>query len=188
MMMCTRCKKRPAVVFVSPSTDMNATQGYCLVCAKELGIKPVNDIMEKMGITEEQLEAMTESMNDLMSMSDDGSFEPGGAVPFPSELLGQFGMNANGDGTEPATRESQPNDKKKKENFHKSKRKHIAAYCTDLTMKARKRPVQRGLPCALRQAKCPRSCAKKKCSFWISRRSSPVRSSAASLKAASRDL
>ena len=96
-----------------------------------------NDIMEKMGITEEQLEAMTESMNDLMSMSDDGSFEPGGAVPFPSELLGQFGMNANGDGTEPATRESQPNDKKKKENFHKSKRKHIAAYCTDLTMKAR---------------------------------------------------
>ena len=137
MMMCTRCKKRPAVVFVSPSTDMNATQGYCLVCAKELGIKPVNDIMEKMGITEEQLEAMTESMNDLMSMSDDGSFEPGGAVPFPSELLGQFGMNANGDGTEPATRESQPNDKKKKENFHKSKRKHIAAYCTDLTMKAR---------------------------------------------------
>ena len=136
-MMCTRCKKRPAVVFVSPSTDMNATQGYCLVCAKELGIKPVNDIMEKMGITEEQLEAMTESMNDLMSMSDDGSFEPGGAVPFPSELLGQFGMNANGDGTEPATRESQPNDKKKKENFHKSKRKHIAAYCTDLTMKAR---------------------------------------------------
>ena len=137
MMMCTRCKKRPAVVFVSPSTDMNATQGYCLVCAKELGIKPVNDIMEKMGITEEQLEAMTESMNDLMSMSDDGSFEPGGAVPFPSELLGQFGMNANGDGTEPATRESQPNDKKKKENFHKSKRKHIAAYCTDLTMKSR---------------------------------------------------
>ena len=137
MMMCTRCKKRPAVVFVSPSTDMNATQGYCLVCAKELGIKPVNDIMEKMGITEEQLEAMTESMNDLMSMSDDGSFEPGGAVPFPSELLGQFGMNANDDGTEPATRESQPNDKKKKENFHKSKRKHIAAYCTDLTMKAR---------------------------------------------------
>ena len=226
MMMCTRCKKRPAVVFVSPSTDMNATQGYCLVCAKELGIKPVNDIMEKMGITEEQLEAMTESMNDLMSMSDDGSFEPGGAVPFPSELLGQFGMNANGDGTEPATRESQPNDKKKKENFHKSKRKHIAAYCTDLTMKARngeldaiigrereiervvqicpaarriirvssvsrasvKRPLLRGLPCALRQAKCPRSCAKKKCSFWISRRSSPVRSSAASLKAASRDL
>ena len=75
-------------------------------------------------------------MNDLMSMSDDGSFEPGGAVPFPSELLRSIRLNANVDGTEPATRESQPNDKKEGE-LHKSKRKHIAAYCTDLTMKAR---------------------------------------------------
>ncbi|MBO5252471.1 MAG: ATP-dependent Clp protease ATP-binding subunit, partial [Clostridia bacterium] len=141
MMMCTRCKKRPAVVFVSPSTDMNATQGYCLVCAKEIGIKPVNDIMEKMGITEEQLEAMTDSMTSLMNM-EDGDFEPGGAVPFPAELLGQLGMNAHGDGMMQERPDSaqQPNgeDRKKKENFHKSKRKHIAAYCTDLTMKARR--------------------------------------------------
>ena len=140
MMMCTRCKKRPAVVFVSPSTDMSATQGYCLVCAKELGIKPVNDIMEKMGITEEQLEAMTESMSSLMN-PEDGGFEPGGAVPFPSELLGQFGMNADGDGTiqeRGAANGQTENRGAKKENFHKSKRKHIAAYCTDLTMKARR--------------------------------------------------
>ena len=47
MLMCTRCKKRPAVVFVSNSLDGNP-QGLCLVCAKELGIKPVNDIMQKM--------------------------------------------------------------------------------------------------------------------------------------------
>lgn len=139
MMMCTRCKKRPAVVFVSPSANMNATQGYCLVCAKELGIKPVNDIMEKMGITEDQLEAMTESMNSLMN-PEDGGFEPGGAVPFPSELLGQLGMNANGDGTaqERAAQDEPGAGRNKKENFHKSKRKHIAAYCTDLTMKARR--------------------------------------------------
>ncbi len=141
MMMCTRCKKRPAVVFVSPSTDMNASQGYCLVCAKEIGIKPVNDLMEKMGITEEQLEAMTDSMTNLMNM-EDGDFEPGGAIPFPAELLGQFGMNAQGDGMmqermDPAG-QSAGDTKRKKENFHKSKRKHIAAYCTDLTMKARR--------------------------------------------------
>ena len=138
MMMCTRCKKRPAVVFVSPSTDMRATQGYCLVCAKELGIKPVNDIMEKMGITEEQLEAMTESMSNLMNPEEDG-FEPGGAVPFPSELLGQFGMNADGDTAQGRAPDGQVEGRgPKKENFHKSKRKHIAAYCTDLTMKARR--------------------------------------------------
>ena len=57
MLMCTRCKKRPAVVFVSNGINGQPTQGLCLVCAKELGIKPVNDIMEKMGITDEELEA-----------------------------------------------------------------------------------------------------------------------------------
>ena len=56
MLMCTRCKKRPAVVFVSNGVDGQPTQGLCLVCARELGIKPVNDIMEKMGITDEELE------------------------------------------------------------------------------------------------------------------------------------
>ena len=57
MLLCTRCKKRPAVVFVSNGMDSQNPQGLCLVCAKELGIKPVNDIMEKMGITDEELEA-----------------------------------------------------------------------------------------------------------------------------------
>ena len=93
-MMCTRCKKRPAVVFVSPSTDMNATQGYCLVCAKELGIKPVNDIMEKMGITDEELEAATEQMTQLMNLDNDDSgdelFAPGGAATLPvDQMLGK---------------------------------------------------------------------------------------------------
>ena len=55
MLLCTRCKKRPAVVFVSNGMDSQNPQGLCLVCAKELGIKPVNDIMEKMGITDEEL-------------------------------------------------------------------------------------------------------------------------------------
>ena len=125
---------------------MSATQGYCLVCAKELGIKPVNDIMEKMGITEEQLEAMTDSMSSLMNTAEDSDFEPGGAVPFPSELLGQFGMNAHGDGAmqnRPAREEPGAGDKKKKENAHKAKRKYIEAYCTDLTLKAREGRLDR---------------------------------------------
>ena len=64
MLLCTRCKKRPAVVFVSNGMDSQNPQGLCLVCAKELGIKPVNDIMEKMGITDEDLEGLT---NEMMS-------------------------------------------------------------------------------------------------------------------------
>ncbi len=50
------------------------SQGYCLVCAKELGIKPVNDLMEKMGITEEMMESMESELSGLMSM--DGAMMP----------------------------------------------------------------------------------------------------------------
>ena len=71
MLLCTRCKKRPAVVFVSNGMDSQNPQGLCLVCAKELGIKPVNDIMEKMGITDEELEAATAQMTQLMNLDND---------------------------------------------------------------------------------------------------------------------
>ena len=86
MLLCTRCKKRPAVVFVSNGINGQDPQGLCLVCAKELGIKPVNDIMEKMGITDEELEAATAQMTQLMNLDDDDGgaddlFTPGGAPP-----------------------------------------------------------------------------------------------------------
>lgn len=129
MMMCTRCKKRPAVVFVSQSLDGSNSQGLCLICAKELGIKPVNDMMSKMGITEDQLEAMSEEMTQLMATDDneEEEFTPGGSATFPIEQI--FGGN---------TEEDKGPKKSKKEDFHKSKRKHIANYCTDLTAKARR--------------------------------------------------
>ncbi len=89
MMMCTKCKKRPAVVFVSNPADANSTQGLCLVCAREMGIKPVNDIMAKMGITsDDDVEAISDEMNNFMSAmegTDMGSlFQPGGAVSMPN--------------------------------------------------------------------------------------------------------
>ena len=49
-MLCSKCNKRPAVVFVSNSAD-GQSKGYCLTCAKELGIKPVEDLINKMGFT-----------------------------------------------------------------------------------------------------------------------------------------
>lgn len=133
MMMCTRCKKRPAVVFVSNSVDGQNTQGLCLVCAKELGIKPVNDIMEKMGITDDQLEAVSEEMNEMMEMgipgfTSDDAFEPGGATTMPASemMLG----NKPGENAEGHTGVRDRRD------IHKKKRKNITAYCTDLTGKA----------------------------------------------------
>ena len=143
MLMCSRCHKRPAVVFISQSMDTANSQGLCLVCAKELGIKPVNDLMEKMGITEDQLEAMTEEMNSLMAMEDDmnngeegdDAFTPGGAATFPSFLQNIFpGMGQNPAQENPAAPKSAERDKKAPK---KNKRKHISAYCTDLTARAR---------------------------------------------------
>ena len=66
--LCSKCKKRPAVVFVQrlDGADAGQNEGYCFVCAKELGIKPVTDMMEKLGIDEEQLEAMSEEMSQML--------------------------------------------------------------------------------------------------------------------------
>ena len=134
-MMCTRCKKRPAVVFVSNSIDGRNTQGLCLVCAKELGIKPVNDIMEKMGITDDQLEAVSEEMNEMMEMgipgfTSDDAFEPGGATTMPaSEMML---------GSKPGENADSQTGVRDRRDVHKKKRKNINAYCTDLTGKARR--------------------------------------------------
>ena len=81
-MLCCKCNKRPAIVFVSDTANNNSTRGYCLSCANELGIKPVKDLMKNMGITDDQLENMQESMDSLMSMSENGE------MPDFEELMG----------------------------------------------------------------------------------------------------
>ena len=136
MLMCSRCKKRPAVVFIS---QMNAKDpqhkknvGLCLVCAKELGISQVDDYMKAMGISDDDLEAMS---NQLMEASDGDDFEPGG-TNFLSNLFGGDAANlfSNLAGGMPKATdeggENKPKDKKKKLKF-------LNNYCTNLTQKAR---------------------------------------------------
>lgn len=136
MLMCSRCKKRPAVVFIS---QMNAkdpqhkkNEGLCLVCAKELGISQVDDYMKAMGISDDDLEAMS---NQLMEASDGDDFEPGG-TNFLSNLFGGDAANLFSNlagGMPKATDEggdNKPKDKKKKLKF-------LNNYCTNLTQKAR---------------------------------------------------
>lgn len=136
MLMCSRCKKRPAVVFIS---QMNAkdpqhkkNEGLCLVCAKELGISQVDDYMKAMGISDDDLEAMS---NQLMEASDGDDFEPGG-TNFLSNLFGGDAANlfSNLAGGMPKATdeggENKPKDKKKKLKF-------LNNYCTNLTQKER---------------------------------------------------
>ena len=72
-MICVRCKKRPAVVFVSTDKNSGTPVGYCISCASELGIKPVNDLMEKMGITDKEIEQIYDQMGDYFT--DEGDFD-----------------------------------------------------------------------------------------------------------------
>ena len=158
-MLCSRCNKRPAVVFVSDSSGNNQ-KGYCLSCANELNIKPIKDIMKTMGITDEQLENMQESMDSLISMN-------GGEMPDMGDLLGGSGMNGmfssenedDDDNDDPdkfsqggaptfpfgifGGKQQNENTKQSKKNKKDSKHKHIDAYCTNLTKKAREGKIDR---------------------------------------------
>lgn len=136
MLMCSRCKKRPAVVFISQMNTKDPqhkkNEGLCLVCAKELGISQVDDYMKAMGISDDDLEAMS---NQLMEASDGDDFEPGG-TNFLSNLFGGDAANlfSNLAGGMPKATdeggENKPKDKKKKLKF-------LNNYCTNLTQKAR---------------------------------------------------
>ena len=166
-MLCSRCKKRQAVVFVSNTNSADTpTVGYCLTCAKELGIKPVEDLISKMGISDEDLENVQDQMNSLMqNMSENGDMsqlmeqlgadnlaeqmeqfagETGsedddfshGAPAFPAFFNNIFG-GGQSKNTKGDAQTPKKNAKKEK------KRKHITLYCEDLTEKARTGRIDR---------------------------------------------
>ena len=63
MKLCSRCKKRVAVIYVTKTENGQTTsEGLCLRCAKELGIKPMSDIIRKLGISEEEFDAMADEV------------------------------------------------------------------------------------------------------------------------------
>ncbi len=156
-MMCSRCGKRPAVVFLA---GLNGTEkfekGYCLTCAKEMGVPQVNEYLKQMGITDEDLEngldmlmgMGTDEMNNsdddfsdmLMNDEDDdedsvGGFQKGGAnilPPFMEKFFG--GTSNNSDSDKSADKDKK---EKKKKNKDAKKRKFLETFCTNLTGKAK---------------------------------------------------
>ncbi|MBQ3242722.1 MAG: ATP-dependent Clp protease ATP-binding subunit, partial [Oscillospiraceae bacterium] len=143
-MMCSRCKKRVAVVFMTRMENgQTVNEGLCLQCARELGIGPVNELMDKMGITEEEMDNMNEQLMSMMDSEgadfeadpDDPDFMPGGAQTFPflQQMFGNFGQQQ---GSAPSSNEPKKEKKAKKEK-KEPKRKFLDAYCSDLTGKAR---------------------------------------------------
>ncbi|MBR5234159.1 MAG: ATP-dependent Clp protease ATP-binding subunit [Clostridia bacterium] len=151
-MLCSKCGKRPAVVFISKIQGDDSTQeGLCLKCAMDMNIGPIKQFMEKMGITEEEVEAVSEQLGDAMdAMGGADGFEFGGAgtFPFMQGLMNGMGsmpmakkeeneaVSENNETTEAPKKKRFGKDKKQAPNKEKE-RKFLNLYCTDLTKKAR---------------------------------------------------
>ena len=162
-MLCSRCKKRMAVVFITRMEgDKSINEGLCIKCAKEMNIKPVTDLLDKMGITDEQLDAMDDQMAGLMDTFGD-SFDMGGAqlMPFMQMFnMPQMGMDGEDedaaldfynqdemsdeeDSQSSQTEKKMSSREKKERDREKKKYKFLSAHCENLTQKAKDGKIDR---------------------------------------------
>ena len=143
--LCARCKKRPAMFFVTKvEGDKTTQEGLCIKCALEMNIGPVKQIMQSMGISEDELDDVSEQFEAMFG--EDGGFEPGGAGTMP--FLQNFAaMNGDNSASQISEEEAAPEKKKrwgkKNKGEGERKRKFLDQYCTDLTAKARAGRIDR---------------------------------------------
>ncbi len=148
-MLCTRCKKRTAVVFITAMQgEEKHNEGLCLVCAKELGIPQVKEYMEQMGISDDEVEEFSDQMTDFSESIDGDSFQRGGTGAFPNfiqNLLGSIPkgfadkLNQSGDELDAdftAEDGSDTKTKSKDKSMKHKKTKFLDTYCTNLSQKA----------------------------------------------------
>lgn len=156
-LICSKCKIRPAVIFVSKIEGERTTQeGLCIQCAMKLNIGPIKEIMDRMGISEEELEEFSQQFGDMFnSVDSDSLFEAGGAQTLPlfqgfneggSPVSGISSAAADESATDIGKTQKTENDtrdKKRKGKKNQPKRKYLNVYCTDLTEKARNGQLDR---------------------------------------------
>ena len=158
MPLCSRCHKNVAVVFISKMEEgSTSNEGYCLKCAKELGLKPIDGLMRQMGITEDDLDQITDEMTNMHSLMNtedddaedaemdpdeddadgqDDSFDFGGTHTFPF-LDKMFSGNDNAEAPREESGTDVREDDARRKKKEAKKRKNLSAYCTDLTYRAR---------------------------------------------------
>ncbi|MBR3446567.1 MAG: ATP-dependent Clp protease ATP-binding subunit, partial [Oscillospiraceae bacterium] len=156
MVLCSQCKKRPAVVFItSMHGSEKRNEGLCLVCAKKMNIPQVAEYMEHMGITDDDIEQMSEQMMDIMG-DDDENFEMGGASTLPNFIQRLFTDHPlSSSDSEKPEKEKEPkkekpassdpfaqrpsgkaDDNKRKKKERKKELKYLDSYCTNLSKRA----------------------------------------------------
>ena len=139
-MICSKCKQRPAVIFITKMEgDKTTNEGLCIKCAMEMNIGPIKQMMDNMGITEEQLDDMNEQMEQMMESMGEEGFEPGGASTFPFlQNMGLMPMDVPEENIKDLNGDKKNAPKgKKKQGTKNDKRKMLSLYCTDLTGRAR---------------------------------------------------
>ena len=148
--MCSRCGKRPAVVFIQKMEGDNVTpQGLCINCARELNIGSINQMIDKLGISDEELEMASEQMANFMENMDDFDFGSLGEMFNPDNADGAqtmpFNQLFNGGELAPQS-DSERNEtsagtkkrpKRGRKNSQDDARKFLNTYCNNLTARAK---------------------------------------------------
>ena len=158
MKLCSRCHKNPAVIYIAKiEGDKTTNEGLCLSCAKQLGIAPLNNIMEQMGINEEDIDTLNTQMADFAEnigeLATENSFEEmlenisggeedeGGAATAPMSFMSNF-FNMHSPNGETNNSDSKDT-KKKKRNGPLGKKSMLETYGTNLTARAAAGKVDR---------------------------------------------
>ena len=132
-MLCCKCKKRPAVLFMSKFDGKETiNEGYCLKCASELGLPQVKSMMDSLGISQSDLESLDEQL-------ENGMFEMGGADTMPPFLQKMFGGEDSpivpAEDDEP-TSDGLPRERTRGKKGREKKGKYLDNFCTNLNKKA----------------------------------------------------
>ena len=146
--LCSRCKKNVAVVFISKMDgEKTVNEGLCLKCAKDLGLPQVDEMMKRMGISDEDLETLNSEMLQAMNGVENIEDLPGGeegdeeeegktaTFPFLNRLFTSGDVSKEGDAAEEETGSS--NRGREKKEAKNGKRKYLENYCISLTQKAK---------------------------------------------------
>ncbi|MEG1593743.1 MAG: AAA family ATPase, partial [Oscillibacter sp.] len=148
--LCSRCKKNIAVVFISKMEgDRTTNEGLCLKCAKELGLPQVDEMMKRMGISDEDLDNLNSEMLQAMNGIENVEDLPGGeddagdeeeegktaTFPFLNRLFSGESL-PHGDET-PDEGSPRPGREKERKEGKNSKRKYLESYCISLSQQAK---------------------------------------------------
>ena len=139
--LCTKCKKNIAVVFITKMENgVTMNEGYCLKCARSLGIPQIDQAVKQMGLSEEDLDTLSDEMSSMFGQIDQGDHDDDdmdsqtATFPLLNQLFGSSNNLPAQPKKEPESKQEQPEEKGKKKN---KKHKFLDSYCMDLTGRAK---------------------------------------------------